>query len=89
MHSIKRLLALAVVASATLVAGAQPVINTQPASTNTCAGSPVTFTVDATGIDALTYQWYFSTSTDTNVIPDALGASYMIASVAAVDSPPT
>lgn len=35
-----------------------PVISSQPQTRTLPAGSPVTFTADASGIGALTYQWY-------------------------------
>ena len=82
MHSLKRLLAVSLVLLPTLIAGAQPVISTQPDSTNKCVGGSVTFSVAATGIDPLSYQWYFSTSTETNAITDATSSSYTIATVA-------
>jgi hypothetical protein len=39
----------------------QPVITTQPSSLTNIAGTTATFSVDATGAEALHYQWQFNT----------------------------
>ncbi len=39
----------------------QPVITTQPSSLTNIAGTTATFSVEATGTDALHYQWQFNT----------------------------
>ena len=59
-----------------------PAIVTQPQSQAIAQGSSATFTVAAFGDtlgDSLIYQWYFNT---TNLITNAVSASYTIASVA-------
>ncbi|GAB4093454.1 M43 family zinc metalloprotease [Flaviaesturariibacter terrae] len=58
-------------------------ITTQPAATQAvCAGSPVTFSVAATGNASLSYQWYKGSSP----IASATGATYTIASASATDA---
>ena len=44
--------------SAIVTVGSTPVITTQPLSVGTNCGSPVTFTVTASGTQPLYYQWY-------------------------------
>src|SRR5690349_19626925 len=39
----------------------QPVITTQPSSLTNIAGTTATFSVEATGAEALHYQWQFNT----------------------------
>ncbi len=41
-----------------LAVSAQPVISTQPTNVVVCSGGAASFTVVATGIEPLTYQWY-------------------------------
>ncbi len=62
-------------------AGAPPVINTQPSTQNICVGSPVTFSVVATG--ATSYQWQLSTDGggSFNNIAGATASSYSILGV--------
>jgi hypothetical protein len=62
-----------------IISGA-PIIttNTQPARALVYPGSPVTFSVSASGAPPLCYQWYFNTNTP---IPDATGASYTLSQV--------
>jgi hypothetical protein len=68
--------------TATLTVGVVPAISTQPVAQTIAAGSPVTFTVVATGSDTLTYQWRKASVN----IAGATAASYTIGSVAAADA---
>ena len=65
--------------SLTLVTG--PKITAQPAGTKAMVGGSATFTVSATGIDPLEYQWRLN---GTNIL-NAISASYNIPAVAATD----
>jgi trimeric autotransporter adhesin len=65
---------------ASLTLNSAPVINTQPQSQAVCTGSPVTFTVVASG-SGLTYTW----RKNGVLIPGATTANYTIASAAAGD----
>jgi glucose/arabinose dehydrogenase len=58
-----------------------PVISSQPVSITVPPGSPVSFSVSATGASPLSYQW----QRDGIPIPGATAAAYSIASVAAAD----
>ena len=69
-------------ATATLTVNVPPGITTQPVSQNINQGSPVTFSVTATGTAPLTYQWL---KNGTN-ISGATSASYTISSVTATDA---
>lgn len=64
------------------VGGIKPVITTQLGSQTVTAGQSVTFSVNATGSGALTYQWF----KDGNPINGATSASYTIASPAGTDA---
>ena len=66
----------------TIVPGAGPTINTNPASQSVCSGGTVTFNVSATG-SGLTYQWQLSTNGGTSYsnISGATAASYSIVNV--------
>ena len=59
-----------------------PVITGQPASQTVLAGSPVTFTVTATSLTPLAYQWQFN---GTNLL-SATNASYTLARAALSDA---
>ncbi len=59
-----------------------PVITTQPANQTACVGGSVTFSVVATGIGTLTYQW----RKDGLPIPGANASSLTITPVAAADA---
>ena len=59
-----------------------PVISTQPQAQTVDAGTPVTFTVVASGAGTLTYQWRRNGMN----IPGATGASFTIASTTAGDA---
>ena len=61
---------------------ALPTIVTQPKRQTVDTGDSVTFSVDATGPKALTYQWY----KDGEVINNATGTTYTIDSVLASDA---
>ena len=63
-------------------APAKPVIITPPASQTVSIGTPVIFTVVATGTPAPTYQWYKNGSP----ITSATSSSYTIASVVPADA---
>ena len=65
--------------SLTIVSGA-PMISsdTQPPSAIRYAGSPVTFSVSATGVAPFNYQWYFNNNV---LIPGATNASYTLSEV--------
>ena len=69
-------------ATATLTVNVPPGITTQPVSQNINQGSPVTFSVTATGTAPLTYQWL---KNGTN-ISGATSSSYAISSVVATDA---
>ena len=69
-------------ATATLTVNVPPGITTQPVSQNINQGSPVTFSVTATGTAPLTYQWL---KNGTN-ISGATSSSYTISSVATTDA---
>jgi|GEM_PF-1814952 len=62
--------------------GDPPQITTQPRDTTVNAGSAASFSVDVTGTAPMSYQW----KRDGAVIPGATGASYLLPSVAALDS---
>lgn len=70
---------------ATLTVTQAPQITQQPQSQSVLAGSPVTFTVAATGSATLAYQWYFTpaSSSSPEAIPGATTSSYTINSVQA------
>src|SRR5690349_10537021 len=74
-----RILAL-LFALAGFVRAALPTLDTQPASSTNCPGTPVTFTVATSSDSSTNFQWYFN---ETNVIVDATNTSYTIASVIA------
>ncbi|MCI0747101.1 MAG: immunoglobulin domain-containing protein, partial [Verrucomicrobia subdivision 3 bacterium] len=59
-----------------------PVITQSPLSRDVAAGTPVTFTVAATGDQPLAYQWYFNSKP----IAGATGPSYVIQSVASASA---
>ncbi len=67
---------------ATLTVNTAPTITTQPVSQTAIVGSPVTFTVSATGSPSPTYQW----GKDGTSISDATSASYTISSVQTADT---
>ncbi len=69
-------------ATATLTVNVPPVITTQPVSQNINQGSPVTFSVTASGTAPLNYQWL---KNGTN-ISGATSSSYTISSVATTDA---
>lgn len=58
-----------------------PIIVTQPGDQPTCSGSPVTFSVVASGSAPLLYQWRFNGSD----IADATGSTFTIGSVGTGD----
>lgn len=60
-----------------------PALTVQPASQSVTTGSPVTFSVTATGSGTLAYQWYFTPagSTTPQAISGATAATYTISSV--------
>ncbi|HVT73334.1 MAG TPA: immunoglobulin domain-containing protein [Lacunisphaera sp.] len=62
-----------------LVIPQPPVITLQPVSQTVLLGSPVAFSVSATGVPAPSYQWYL----DGSPISGANAATYSIASVSA------
>jgi hypothetical protein len=62
--------------NAFLIIGAAPVITTQPSNQTVTAGSPVTFSVVASGDAPLIYQW----SLNTTNLPNATNSFYSIAS---------
>ncbi|TCJ16550.1 hypothetical protein EPD60_07340 [Flaviaesturariibacter flavus] len=68
-------------ANAQLTVNTAPVIGTQPVSQTTCAGSPTTFVVAASG-SALTYQWRKNGAN----ITGATSASYTISNTASADA---
>jgi hypothetical protein len=70
------------VATLTVSLPAAPVITQDPTSQNVNEGSPVSFTVIATGSLPLNYQWYFNTS----AILNATNATHFIANTATNDS---
>ncbi len=69
--------ASATTSPATLTIGAGPTITSNPSSQTGCIGSPVSFTVAATGTFPLTYRWVKDGST----ISGAVSATYTIPSV--------
>jgi hypothetical protein len=60
-----------------------PVITTQPASISALAGSPVTFTVVASGVGTLTYQWQ-ATNSATGGFTNIVGATTNFLTLASV-----
>ncbi|MEY4507347.1 MAG: hypothetical protein RL297_1925 [Pseudomonadota bacterium] len=64
------------------VTGLAPSITTQPSAQSARAGTPVTFTVAATGTGSLTYQWKKGTSN----IANANSASYTLNAASLADS---
>ncbi|MFM2074425.1 MAG: hypothetical protein RJB34_730 [Pseudomonadota bacterium] len=64
------------------VTGLAPSITTQPSAQSARAGTPVTFTVAATGTGPLTYQW----KKGANNIANANSASYTLNAVSLADS---
>ena len=69
-------------ASATLTVNSAPVVVASPASTATCLGSSVQFSVSATGSPAPTFAWKRNGA----IIPGQTGSTLSIASVQAGDS---
>lgn len=69
-------------AEAGIYVARRPTITSSPVSRTVCAGTPVTFTVTATGSGALTYQWFRNQSP----IPGATSASLVLASPTTADS---
>lgn len=67
---------------ATLTVNDPPAIITHPASQTIVAGSPVTFSVTATGSEPLWYQWF----KNNNPILGAMSANYTISSVQSADA---
>lgn len=61
--------------SGSMITDRPPVISSQPQSQAVTYGSPVTFSVSASGQDTLYYQWLF----DGTEIPGATGSSYSLA----------
>jgi len=68
--------------AAILIVNSNPVINTGPVSKAVLAGQNATFTVSATGIGTLTYQWYFNSKK----ISNAISATYTLPKVAATNA---
>ena len=68
----------------TLQAG-PPIFTAQPQAAQCFAGGSATFSVSALGSTPLSYQWYFSTPTATNLIAGATSSSYTIANVGSGD----
>nr|WP_239556381.1 beta-1,3-glucanase family protein [Dyella flava] len=62
--------------------GAAPAITTQPASQTVTLGQPATFSVAATGLGTLSYQW----SENGNPITGATQASYTVPATASTDN---
>jgi|GEM_PF-656954 len=62
---------------ATLTFLSVPSITKQPVNQTVSVGVPVTFTVGASGVGTLGYQWYLNS----NSIPGAIGTNYTIANV--------
>lgn len=75
------LLALALCLDAVMNGVAQPVITCQPSNQTAVAGSPVTFTVCATGAPPLSYQWIFNTLS--NRLPGATSETLILPNVQA------
>jgi len=63
-------------------AGAAPTIATQPANQAVTLGQPATFSVTATGLGTLSYQW----SKNGTAIPGATAASYTTPATVAADN---
>jgi hypothetical protein len=76
--------ALSTVATATPQAPAAPTISTQPKDSASCLGSPVSFSVSATGPGTLLYQWKIGTTNLTSA--SATTNTLTIASVATTDA---
>jgi hypothetical protein len=56
-----------------------PIIGTQPSSTAVYSGRPATFTVVASGVGAVTYQWQYSTVPNIwNNVSGATNATYVL-----------
>lgn len=70
------------------VSKARPVISTQPQNLTAAAGGTATFTVQATGIGTLTYQWQMLSpgESDWKVVQHGSSASYTTGVLAAADN---
>lgn len=60
-----------------------PTITTPPTNQNTCPGSDISFSVVATGVGQLSYQWQENNGTGFTNITGAINASYTINAVSA------
>ncbi|HRU67821.1 MAG TPA: immunoglobulin domain-containing protein [Bacteroidia bacterium] len=69
-------------ATQTLTVNSPPSITSQSSSTVRCKGQPVTFYVNASGTNPLTYEWYFKN----NKISGATSSTYSINSVDTSDA---
>jgi len=68
--------------AAALAVNSMPLIQTQPLSQETCSGSSVAFSVEASGTEPIVYQW----KKDGVEIPGANSNNYSIESVSANDA---